>query len=63
MDPPARALLRTGTGDVPPLGRSPVELSRQLLSYADLVAAPDVELGAGQVDRELTMKLTMDDGG
>ena len=62
-DSPARALLRTGTGDVPPLSRRPAELSRQLLSYADLVAAPNVELGIGQVDRELTMKLTMGDEG
>ncbi len=63
MDPEARALLRTASGEVPPLGRSPAELSRRLLSYADLVAAPEVELGAGHVDRELTMKLTMDDQG
>ena len=62
-DPAARALLRTASGGVPPLGRRPAELSRRLLSYADLVAAPDVVLGAGQVDRELTMKLTMGDGG
>lgn len=62
-DPAARALLRTASGGVPPLDRRPAELSGRLLSYVDLVAAPDVELGARQVDRELTLQMSMGDGG
>ena len=62
-DPEARAVLRTAAGEAPSLERRPAELSRRVLSYDDLVAAPDVELGPGRVDRRLTMKLTMDGEG
>ena len=62
-DPAALAILRTGPGAPPGVGTRPVELTRELLEYAALRAAADVQLGPVAPDRTLQMTLTMADGG
>ena len=62
-DPASLAVLRTGSGPTPKAGTRPVELTGQLLAYAQLRAASGVRLPEAAPDRTLTMALTMADGG
>ena len=62
-DPSALAILRTSLAEAPGPGALPVELTRELLDYTALGAAPDVQLGPVSPDRTLQMTLSMADGG
>lgn len=62
-DPSAVAVLRSGSGADVTANARPTELTGQLLKYADLVATDASRLETRSPDRELTMKLSMADGG
>lgn len=62
-DPPARALLRTASGQVRPSTSRPSPLTGRLLSYRDLKPVDPVRLPAQLPDRELRVDLQMANGG
>lgn len=62
-DPAAVAVLRSGMGQAPGPGSSPVELRGRMLTYADLTPVDAVRLGHRSPDRDLEMTLQMIDGG
>ncbi|HET6214446.1 MAG TPA: multicopper oxidase family protein, partial [Micromonosporaceae bacterium] len=53
----AAVVVRTGSGTVPQLGVSPVELGGPVLTGADLAAADRVRLGTARVARTLAVRL------
>jgi len=53
----AMGVLRSGPGDLPKVGVLPDELTRRLLTMADLRAAQSVRLPAGRPDRRYTLEL------
>ncbi len=57
-DQKAVAVLRSGSGEAPPIDAMPAELDGKLLTYSDLEPTDDVRLSAVEPDTAFTLDLT-----